>query len=99
MTSASAIAMSGMQAASMALGSSAHNIANGGTDGFRRQTVTYNPMRGGGVTTQLDRAAVPGSALERDVVDQLSAKNAFLANLAVFRTASAMQGTLIDARA
>ncbi len=99
MTSASAIAMSGMQAASMALGASAHNIANAGTDGFRRQSVAYSQMPGGGVTTQIDRAAVPGQALERDVVGQLSAKNAFLANLAVFRTASAMQGTLIDARA
>jgi hypothetical protein len=39
-----------------------------------------------------------GHALERDVVDQRAAKNAFLANLAVFRTADDRAGTLLDLR-
>ena len=34
----------------------------------------------------------PGRALERDMVEQLQAKNSFLANVAVFRTADAMTG-------
>jgi flagellar hook protein FlgE len=41
----------------------------------------------------------PCDALETDVVAQLQAKNAFLANLAVFRTHDRMMGELLDARA
>lgn len=95
-SSISAIALSGMASASTALGSSAHNIANMQTDGFRRQTVGYREVEGGGVTAQIDRAAMPGQALERDVVDQIAAKNAFLANLAVFRASDAMAGEVLD---
>jgi flagellar basal body rod protein FlgC len=96
MSSVSAIALSGMASATTALGSSAHNVANQQTEGFRRQTVRYSEVEGGGVTTRVDRAALPGHALERDVVDQLSAKNAFLANLAVFRRSDAMTGEVLD---
>jgi flagellar hook protein FlgE len=96
MCSISAIAHSGMASASTALGTSAHNVANMQTEGFRRQTVGYREVEGGGVTTRVDRASVPGHALERDVVDQISAKNAFLANLAVFRTSDAMTGEVLD---
>ena len=96
MSSISAIALSGMASASTGLGSSAHNIANMQTEGFRRQTVGYRELDGGGVTARVDRAATPGHAIERDVVDQISAKNAFLANLAVFRTSDAMAGEVLD---
>jgi flagellar hook protein FlgE len=96
MSSISVIAFSGIASAATALGSSAHNVANMRTEGFRRQTVGYREVEGGGVTVQVDRAAVPGHALERDVVDQISAKNAFLANLAVFRTSDAMTGNVLD---
>jgi flagellar hook protein FlgE len=96
MSSVSAIALSGMASATTALTSSAHNVANMQTEGFRRQTVAYRDIEGGGVATQIGRAAAPGHALERDVVDQIAAKNAFLANLAVFRTSDAMTGELLD---
>jgi flagellar hook protein FlgE len=96
MPSISSIALSGMASASTALGSSAHNVANMQTEGFRRQMVGYREVEGGGVSAQIDRAAVPGPSLERDVVDQIAAKNAFLANLAVFRTSDAMTGEVLD---
>ncbi len=54
------------------------------------------PDVAGGVVASIEPAAVSGHALEREVVDQLVAKNAFLANLAVFRTADQIAGTLLD---
>jgi hypothetical protein len=74
-------------------------VANLATDGFRRQQVAVSTGSSGGVVAQVVRAAAPGDALETDVVAQLQAKNAFLANLAVFRTHDRMMGELLDARA
>lgn len=99
MTAVASIARSGMTAAMNSLGSAAHNIAHAGTEGFRRQTVSTTAAAGGGVGTQLEHAATPGAALERDVVSQLQSKNAFLANLAVFKTHDEMTGALLDLRA
>ena len=84
MTSTSAIALSGMNAAQRQLQVHAHNIANLGTEGLRRSTPS-------------GPAAVPGLAIETDLVGQLVAKNHFLANLAVFRTSDRMAGALLDA--
>jgi flagellar basal body rod protein FlgC len=92
----SAIALSGMTAATSSLGSSAHNIANLGTAGFKRQLASQEALEGGGVVTRFDRAVAPGSAIEADMVGLLSAKNAFLANLAVFRASDAQSGVLLD---
>jgi hypothetical protein len=41
-------------------------------------------------------ADAPGAALEVDVVSQLQAKHAFLANLAVFKSQDKMAGALLD---
>lgn len=93
----SAIAVSGMSAAQLRLQTSAHNIANLGTDGFRRQQVQQasNPL--GGVRASVAQAQRPGPSLEADVVAQLQARNDFLANLAVFRASDRMTGSLLDA--
>jgi flagellar hook protein FlgE len=99
MTSVSSIALSGMQAAQAALDSSAHNVANVSTPAFRRQEVIQTTQKDGGVATSLGRAANEGSALETDIVGQLQAKNAFLANLAVFKTSNQMAGALLDQKA
>lgn len=92
-----ATAVSGMHAAQARLSVSAHNVANAATPGFRRQQLALSTDAGGGVTTTVVRAPEPGAALERDVVDQLQARHEFAANLAVFRTADRMTGTLLDA--
>ena len=81
------------------MGVSAHNIANQQTPDFRRQRLTSASASDGGVTTAVDQVAVAGQALESDVVAQLAAKHAFLANLAVFRTSDAMAGRLLNLRA
>lgn len=95
----SSTALSGMSAASAALGAAAHNIANLQTPGFQRQVVSQREAATGGVEHAVERSAMPGPALERDVVEQLRAKNAFLANLAVFKTSDAMAGALLSLRA
>ena len=96
MTSISSVALSGMNAAQSTLNASAHNIANLNTAGFRRQEVVQTPETNGGVSTTVTTARTPGPALETDVVTQLQAKNAFLANLAVFKTSDKMAGALLD---
>ena len=97
MSTTMAIGASGMRAAQAALDTAAHNIANLGTAGFRRQTVAATPLPSGGVTTTLAQAAQAGDNLEADVVAQLQARGAFVANLQVFRAADRMLGTLLDA--
>lgn len=99
MNALSTIAVSGMGAATASLGTAAHNIANLNTEGFRRQAVRQTAVEGGGVTSQVVPAATSGHALERDMVDMLAAKHAFLANLAVFRASDTMAGSLLDLRA
>ncbi len=100
MSSITSIASSGMQAAETRLQVAAHNIANLQTEDFHREEVDQQarPDRGG-VQTSVGRATQAGPALEQDVVDQLAAKNAFLANLAVFRTGDKMLGALVDSKA
>jgi hypothetical protein len=51
----------------------------------------------GGVATSVSQVLQPGNAAETDVVSQLQAKNAFLANLAVFRAHDRMTGSLLRA--
>ncbi len=96
MASISSIALSGMNASQTALNASAHNIANMNADSFRRQEVVQNAQAGGGVTTTLATANTDGASLETDVVTQRQAKNAFLANLAVFNTSDKMAGALLN---
>ena len=99
MSSISSIAQSGLNTAQTRLNASAHNVANLSTDGFRRQEVVQTEQPGGGVSPSIRRATSVGAALESDVVEQLQAKNSFLANLAVFKTSNQMAGVLLDQKA
>lgn len=98
MSSLSAISLSGMSAAQTPLGASAHNIANLATGDFRRAQVAQASVRSGGVTTSQTQASERGNAIEADMVGQIVAKNAFLANLAVFRTSDKMLGAFLDTK-
>jgi flagellar basal body rod protein FlgG len=97
MTSTAAIALSGMNAAGVSLQASAHNIANLATPGFRRAVSVQASSAFGGVSASLAQASGPGDSPETDMVGLLQAKNAFLSNLAVFRTGDRMMGSLLDA--
>ena len=94
--SLSSIALSGMQAAQAQLDVSANNIANMATEGYHREQLVQTEQAQGGVSTSVQRAAEAGPDLVTDVVAQLQSKNAFLANLAVFKTNSKLKGTLLD---
>ena len=99
MSSISAIAHSGLQAAQNRLGASAHNIANLNTPGFQRlrteQAAVASP---GGVMATAQREP-QGAALEQEVVEQMSATYAFKANLQVLKAEDRMMGSLLDVRA
>jgi flagellar basal-body rod protein FlgC len=99
MSSISSIASSAMSAAQTALDASASNVANANTPGYRRREVTNSEDPQGGVTATVRRSEREGPSLETDLVAQLQAKNAFLANLAVFKTGNAMAGALLDKEA
>ena len=99
MASITSISLSGMNAAQTQLNASAHNIANLNTEGFSRQEVALKEKPDGGVSASVGTASQPGASLETDVVSQLQAKNAFLANLAVFKTQDKIAGTLLSLKA
>ncbi len=94
--SLSSVALSGLQAARTQLDASANNIANLNTEGYHREQVVQTEQPQGGVAAQVKRAPQAGADLEADVVAQLQAKNAFLANIAVFKADSKMKGQLLD---
>jgi len=92
-------ALSGMNAASLELATSAHNIANTQTPGFRRQGVARQAIEGGGVSATVTQATAPGESLAEDIVTQMSASYAFKANLKVLKTQDEVLGSLLDIRA
>jgi flagellar hook-associated protein FlgK len=99
MNTLASISQSGMNAAQVHLQSSAHNIANNSTEDFKRQEVDQQAQQGGGVTASVSKRANVGADLAKDMVEQLAAKNAFLANLAVFKRSNEMAGALLDTKA
>jgi len=96
MNAISSIALSGLHAAQTRMSSSAHNVANAVTPGFRRQVVAQQTVPNGGVATTVERAPTQGDALAEDLVALKLAQHLFTANLKVLRTQDQMLGTLLD---
>ena len=100
MASLSSIGNSGLQAAQLRLDASAHNVANLNTPGFRRQVVEQTEAPGSnGVQASVQRDGQVGSALEKDVVEQMSATYAFKANLQTIKAQDEMMGSLLEVKA
>jgi flagellar hook protein FlgE len=99
MNSTSSIALSGMQSAQLQLNSAANNVANINTPGYKRQEVLQSTQPQGGVAASVRQSESQGPIMEADLVAQLAAKNAFLANLAVFKSNDRMAGALLSLRA
>lgn len=99
MNSISAIAFSGMNAATARLGVAAHNVANVQTPAFRRQQVLQQTQAGGGVATSVTQLDAAGSDLAADVVQQMSALYSFKANLRTVQVEHEMLGSLLDVKA
>ena len=97
MSALPSIALSGMNAAQASLGAHAHNLANLGTEGFRRSGTLQTALPEGGVQSQPARMPTEGQALETDLVGQRQDALHFAASLAVFRTYDEMTGALLDA--
>lgn len=96
MNSTASIALSGMQTAQLQLDAAANNVANVETPLYKRQEVLQTTQSQGGVAASVRQSESQGPALEADLVAQLAAKNAFLANLAVFKSNNRMAGALLS---
>jgi flagellar hook-associated protein FlgK len=99
--------MSGLRAAQLRLDTTAHNVANALTPGFRRQVVTHTAQPDlGGVNAQIERepeaasaAGAPFGRLAEDMVEQRMSLYSFAANLRTVETQDRMLGTLLDTKA
>ncbi|MBL8362692.1 MAG: flagellar basal body rod protein [Rubrivivax sp.] len=96
MMSMSAVSLSGLSAAVGGMQVAAHNVANAPVDGFRRQRALPATAPEGGVTLSYGQAEAAGDDLAADMVGLLQSKNAFLANLAVFKRADEAFGKLLE---
>jgi len=99
MNAISAIALSGMNAATLRLDVSANNIANAVTPVFRRQQVVQQAQAGGGVAASVTQAETAGSDLPADIVQQMTALYSFKANLRSVQVEHDVLGTLLDLKA
>ena len=99
MSPISSTALSGLNAASLQVHSSAHNIANTQTPGFRRQLVQQNAEPAGGVRASVQTSAVVGEALAEDIDNQMAASVVFRAILQTLRAERGMTGALLDVMA
>jgi flagellar hook protein FlgE len=110
MGSTFAIALSGMRAAELRLGTSAHNVANALTEGFQPLAVASSEAPGGGVESRvvpandpavesrIDAAVLAGGDLAGELVGQAMAAAAFRANLASLRAADELVQSLVQVR-
>ena len=98
MTSISATALSGLDAARTRVAVSANNVANVASEGFTAQRVELSTRQGGGVSTSI-RDTGQGVSLVAEAVEQRAAVYAFKAGVAVVKADNAMLGSLFDRRA
>ena len=100
MSSALSAAASGLQAASLRLDATAHNLANAHTPGFRRDEVKATARPGSdGVDARIERSAHEGVSLEQEVVDQMTAAVVFKANAKLVSTVDRTLGAWLDEKA
>lgn len=112
-THARSIALSGLLVQERRLAASANNVANVNTDEYEAQRVETETARGGGVTSRLAPTGDPApiivdetgeprtmsnTNLIQEQVNQMQARTAFSANLAVLRTADEMEESLLDVK-
>jgi len=100
MSTALSIGLSGLTAAQLRLDSSAHNVANAQTPGFRRQQVVQQAVAPqGGVQATISPERPPGVSLEAEAVEQMSASYHYKANLRTVQVQDEVMGALLDIRA
>ena len=89
--------LSAINAYSTMLNNTANNIANVNTEGYKPFDTTLQDNTGGGVSASTTRDPNADRVdLSKEVVDMMIAKNGVQANVAVIRTASETQKSVID---
>ena len=98
MNSITGITGSAWQAYATSVQTTAHNVANLNTEGFKASQTTFQENGGGGVT-----AAVSGTRdtvdISKEATSLISDKNSFKANLTVLKTADEMTKELLSIKA
>jgi flagellar hook protein FlgE len=89
--------LSAINAYGTMLNNTANNIANVNTETYKSLDTTMQENAGGGVTATTSRDPNADRVdLSKEVVDMMIAKNGMQANVAVIRTASETQKSVID---
>ena len=111
MISALNAATSGLQASVIMLNTSAHNVANSSTLGFKKDVVHLSSRASGGVSARVEKSTEPGPTLyssdgklvqgsnvnmAEEILKQIQAKILFKANAQVIKTTAQTQGSLLD---
>jgi len=98
--------LSGLQAYSRALDSSAHNVANASTAGFVPQQVSFQEQPAGGVIANISREGSSlaaqdssGTDLGSEIVQSIQFKAGFDLSAKIIKTKDELLGTLIDIKA
>jgi flagellar hook protein FlgE len=102
--------LSGMKSYQTALDTSAHNVANASTNGFKPQTVQFQEQVNGGVQTNISQAGAQAAAnaqgdassetdLTSEIVNQIQYQAGFNFSAKMVKTADQMLGTLINLKA
>lgn len=94
------IGLSGLQTFRRALDSSAHNVANSLTAGFKPQQVAFQEGATGGVAVVGNASADPGGTdFASETVQSIQYKTGFDLSAKVVKTADEILGVLIDIKA
>nr|WP_320050913.1 flagellar basal body rod C-terminal domain-containing protein [uncultured Desulfuromonas sp.] len=108
MIDAMSSAMSGLQAQTLRLNSTANNVANSQTQGYEPSQVTLSERQQGGVQAQLQKPVNASTEsqtaenqtskvdLAKEMVDMMQTKQFYSANLKTVSVADSMSGDLLD---
>ncbi|MFQ5698141.1 MAG: flagellar basal body rod protein [Myxococcota bacterium] len=97
MNSTASIALSGISAAEVRLGASAHNVANLLTKDFRPLRSHQTAVAQGGTRAQVEQAPAPETVdLAGELVNQMTASLQARASMRVLGTDLGLIGSLLD---
>jgi flagellar hook protein FlgE len=89
--------LSAVKAYGTMLNNTANNVANVNTEGYKTFETTMQENTGGGVSASTTRDSNTDRVdLSKEAVDLITAENGMKANIAVVRTASETQKSVID---
>lgn len=89
---------SALQAYMTSLQTTAHNVANLNTDGFKASSTTFLESGAGGVRAMVSKTQDTVD-ISKEATNLLSDKNGFKANLNVLKTADEMTKELLNIKA